>query len=113
MSETLDITTEQINDLPLLLGIVEDMGIRRMIDARIQLSLAPHTRWWRGPTVGPPRRWRGPIVGPTRRFHGTTRGSGTMAVVPRFTQEIGGVVPPFALGAVPPVVLAPRRRGTR
>ena len=102
MSETLDITTEQINDLPLLLGIVEDMGIRRMIDARIQLSLAPHTRWWRGP-----------IVGPTRRFHGTTRGSGTMAVVPRFTQEIGGVVPPFALGAVPPVVLAPRRRGTR
>jgi len=47
MSETLDITTEQINDLPLLLGIVEDMGIRRMIDARIQ----PHGGW-QGISVG-------------------------------------------------------------
>lgn len=74
MSETLDITTEQINDLPLLLGIVEDMGIRRMIDARIQLSLAPHTRWWRGPTVGPPRRWRGPIVVPSWDQHAVFMG---------------------------------------
>jgi len=47
MSETLDITTEQINDLPLLLGIIEDMGIRRMIDARIQ----PHGGW-QGISVG-------------------------------------------------------------
>ena len=47
MSETLDITTEQINDLPLLLGIVEDRGIRRMIDARIQ----PHGGW-KGISVG-------------------------------------------------------------
>ena len=28
MSETLAITTEQINDLPLLLGMIEEMGIR-------------------------------------------------------------------------------------
>ncbi len=47
MSETLDITTEQINDRPLLWGIVEDMGIRRMIDARIQ----PHGGW-QGISVG-------------------------------------------------------------
>jgi transposase len=47
MSETLDITTEQINDLPLLLGIVEDMGIRERIDARIQ----PHGGW-QGISVG-------------------------------------------------------------
>ncbi len=47
MSETLDITTEQINDRPLLLGIIEDVGIRRMIDARIQ----PHGGW-QGISVG-------------------------------------------------------------
>lgn len=47
MIETLDIATEQINDLPLLLGIVEDMGIRRLIDARIR----PHGGW-RGISVG-------------------------------------------------------------
>lgn len=47
MIETLDITTEQIDDLPLLLGIVEDMGIRRLIDAQIR----PHGGW-RGISVG-------------------------------------------------------------
>ncbi len=47
MSETRDITTEQINDLPLLRGIIEDRGIRRMIDARIQ----PHGGW-QGISVG-------------------------------------------------------------
>ncbi len=47
MIETLDITTEQINDLPLLWGIIEDMGIRRMIDARIE----PHGGW-QGISVG-------------------------------------------------------------
>ena len=47
MSETLDITTEQINDLPLVLGIIEDMGIRRMIDTRI----TPHGGW-QGLSVG-------------------------------------------------------------
>ncbi len=47
MTETLNIATEQINDLPLLLGIVEDMGIRQMIDARIQ----PHGGW-QGISVG-------------------------------------------------------------
>jgi transposase len=41
MSETLTITSEQINDLPLLLGIVEEMGIRRVIDAQIR----PHGGW--------------------------------------------------------------------
>lgn len=34
MTETLDITTEQINDLPLLWGIVEDMGI--MVDPKVK-----------------------------------------------------------------------------
>ncbi len=47
MTETVDITTEQINDLPLLWGIIEDMGIRRMIDARI----VPHGGW-QGISVG-------------------------------------------------------------
>jgi transposase len=47
MTETLEITTEQINDLPLLLGIVEDMGIRQMIDARMR----PHGGW-QGISVG-------------------------------------------------------------
>ncbi len=32
MTETLEITTEQINDLPLLLGLVEEMGICQQID---------------------------------------------------------------------------------
>src|SRR5690242_15017657 len=41
MTETLEITTEQINDLPLLLGLVEEMGIRQAIDAQIR----PHGPW--------------------------------------------------------------------
>src|SRR5579864_6572261 len=47
MNETIEITTEQINDLPLLLGIVEEMGIRRRIDAQIR----PHGGW-QGISVG-------------------------------------------------------------
>jgi transposase len=47
MTETLEITTEQINDLPLLLGLVEEMGIRQRIDAQIR----PHGRW-QGISVG-------------------------------------------------------------
>jgi len=47
MSETLDITTAQVNDLPLLRGIVEDRGIRQMTDARIR----PHGGW-QGISVG-------------------------------------------------------------
>ena len=47
MTETLEITTEQINDLPLLLGIVEEMGIRQQIDAQIR----PHGHW-QGISVG-------------------------------------------------------------
>jgi hypothetical protein len=47
MNETLEITTEQINDLPLLLGIVDAMGIRQAIDAQIQ----PHGHW-QGLSVG-------------------------------------------------------------
>jgi Domain of unknown function (DUF4277) len=47
MSETLEITTEQINDLPLLLGLVEEMGIRQAIDAQIR----PHGGW-QGVSVG-------------------------------------------------------------
>jgi len=47
MNETLEITTEQINDLPLLLGLVEEMGIRQAIDAQIH----PHGHW-QGLSVG-------------------------------------------------------------
>src|SRR5207247_10845898 len=47
MSETFAITSEQINDLPLLLGIVEEMGVGRVIDAHIQ----PHGNW-EGISVG-------------------------------------------------------------
>ncbi len=47
MSETLEITTEQINDLPLLLGLIEEMGIRQQIDAQIR----PHGGW-QGISVG-------------------------------------------------------------
>jgi len=44
---TTDITTEQINDLPFLLGLIDEMGIRPMIDARIR----PHGGW-QGISVG-------------------------------------------------------------
>jgi hypothetical protein len=47
MTETIEITTEQINDLPLLLGLVEEMSIRQQIDAQIR----PHGGW-RGISVG-------------------------------------------------------------
>jgi hypothetical protein len=47
MSETLEITIEQINDLPLLLGLVEEMGIRQQVDAQIR----PHGGW-QGISVG-------------------------------------------------------------
>jgi transposase len=47
MSATLEITTEQINDLPLVLGIVEEMGLRQVIDAQIR----PHGGW-QGISVG-------------------------------------------------------------
>ena len=47
MTETLSITTEQINDLPFLLGLVNDMGIGQAIDAQIQ----PHGGW-QGISVG-------------------------------------------------------------
>ena len=43
----LEITTEQINDLPLLVGIITDMGIREAIDAQIR----PHGGW-QGISVG-------------------------------------------------------------
>src|SRR5438094_424374 len=36
-----EITSEQINDIPLLLGIMEDMGIRRHIDSQIE----QHGNW--------------------------------------------------------------------
>jgi len=47
MSETFAITNEQINDLPLLLGIVEEMGVQRVIDTQIR----PHGNW-EGISVG-------------------------------------------------------------
>lgn len=43
----LTITTEQVNSLPLLLGILTDMGIREQIDAHIR----PHGNW-EGASVG-------------------------------------------------------------
>src|SRR5690348_1725907 len=44
---SLTITTEQINSLPLLLGIIEDMGIRQVIDTHV----TPHGNW-QGASVG-------------------------------------------------------------
>src|SRR5919202_4949858 len=43
----LAITTEQINSLPLLVGIMEDMGIRQLIDQHV----TPHGHW-QGISVG-------------------------------------------------------------
>ena|SRR5712691_3092985 len=42
------ITNEQINSLPLLLGIIEDMRIRTLIDTHV----TPHGAW-QGASVGP------------------------------------------------------------
>ena len=47
MHPELTVTSEQINSLPLLLGIMEDMGIRQLIDAYVM----PHGHW-QGITVG-------------------------------------------------------------
>jgi transposase len=41
MSENFTIKSEQINDLPLLLGLIEELGVRRVIDAQIR----PHGNW--------------------------------------------------------------------
>lgn len=38
---TLTITNEQVNSLPLLLGIITDMGIRDLIDTHVP----PHGNW--------------------------------------------------------------------
>jgi len=47
MLPNLTITSEQINDVPLLLGIMEDMNIRELIDAEVK----PHGAW-QGVSVG-------------------------------------------------------------
>src|SRR5207245_4976623 len=47
MQPSAPLTNEQINDLPLLLGIIEQMGIRDQIDA----CLTPHGAW-QGASVG-------------------------------------------------------------
>lgn len=47
MTTDMTITNEQINSLPLLLGIIEQMGIRHVIDAH----LTPHGAW-QGLSVG-------------------------------------------------------------
>ena len=44
---TLTITNEQVNSLPLLLGIIMDMGLRDLIDAHV----TPHGNW-EGASVG-------------------------------------------------------------
>src|SRR6266496_1055710 len=44
---TLTITNEQVNSLPLLLGIIEELGIRTLIDEQI----VPHGQW-EGASVG-------------------------------------------------------------
>jgi transposase len=46
-TSTTTITNEQVNSLPLLLGIIEDMGIRTLIDEH----LVPHGHW-QGASVG-------------------------------------------------------------
>src|SRR5579863_5070255 len=43
----LSITSEQINSLPLLYGILEDMGVAKTLDAHI----TPHGHW-QGASVG-------------------------------------------------------------
>lgn len=47
MTPNLGITSEQINDVPLLLGIMSDMGLQELIDAQIK----PHGAW-QGVSVG-------------------------------------------------------------
>jgi transposase len=47
MHPELTVTSEQINSLPLLLGIMEDMGMRQLIDAHV----SPHGHW-QGISVG-------------------------------------------------------------
>ena len=47
MTPTLAIANEQINDLPLLMGILDDMGIAKTIDSIVK----PHGHW-RGVSVG-------------------------------------------------------------
>src|SRR3989304_2002500 len=47
MSEKLTITSEQINDVPLLLGIMADMGMAELIDAVVK----PHGAW-QGLSIG-------------------------------------------------------------
>ena len=47
MHPELTVTSEQINSLPLLVGIIEDMGIRHLIDAHV----TPHGHW-QGISVG-------------------------------------------------------------
>src|SRR5262245_44398325 len=44
---TMTITNEQVNSLPLLLGIIEELGIRTLIDEQI----VPHGQW-EGASVG-------------------------------------------------------------
>lgn len=46
-SSTLTLTNEQINSVPLLLGVIEQMGIRDVIDAHV----TPHGSW-QGASVG-------------------------------------------------------------
>src|SRR3954471_9385125 len=47
MDQELTITSEQINSLPVLLGIMQDMGIRQIIDQHV----TPHGHW-QGISVG-------------------------------------------------------------
>src|SRR4051794_39067765 len=47
MSSTLTISNEQINSLPFLLAVLEDLGIRQTVDAQLQ----PHGLW-QGISVG-------------------------------------------------------------
>jgi transposase len=47
MTQSLTIHTEQINSLPLLIGIMEEMGIRQLIDQHV----TPHGAW-QGASVG-------------------------------------------------------------
>ncbi|MBI3330257.1 MAG: hypothetical protein HYZ81_26560 [Nitrospinae bacterium] len=44
---TLTLTNEQINSVPLLLGVIDQMGIRDVIDAHV----TPHGAW-QGASVG-------------------------------------------------------------
>jgi hypothetical protein len=85
MTATLEITTGQINDRPLLLGLVEEMGIRQQIAAQIHPP-GP----WPGSSVGTVvRMWLGPLV--RERDHRVVAGRAWAAARPHTLTALRGL----------------------